>query len=106
MLLVTNFELVTPVQGAFGLTWFVDGGNVWRHWSDFKLGQLFSTSGVNGTEAQNDYRWSFGVGLRYQSPVGPVRLDVGRRLRADEADYLAGREQEHYGWHFSFGPMF
>jgi outer membrane protein assembly complex protein YaeT len=106
LLMVTNFELVTPIQGAFGLTWFVDGGNVWRHWSDFKPSQFFHTSGVSGTEALNDYRWSFGVGLRYQSPVGPIRLDVGRRLHDDENDLLAGRAQERYAWHFSFGPLF
>jgi outer membrane protein assembly complex protein YaeT len=106
LFMVTNFELVTPLEGAFGLTWFIDGGNVWRHWSDFKPSAFFDPSGVAGTEALNDYRWSFGLGVRYQSPVGPIRLDVGRRLREDEGDYLAGRSPDRYAWHFSFGPMF
>jgi outer membrane protein assembly complex protein YaeT len=106
LLMVTNFELIVPLRGAFGLTGFVDGGNAWRHWSDFKPRQFFETSGVNGTEAQNDYKWSFGAGIRYASPIGPIRLDVGRRLHEDEGDFIAQREQQHVMWHLGFGAHF
>jgi outer membrane protein assembly factor BamA len=106
LMLVTNFELRTPLQGRFGLTWFIDGGNVWRHVDDFKLKQLFTASGVGGTTALYDYHWGYGLGLRYQSPVGPIRLEVGRRLREDESDRLAGRTPDRQLFHFSFGSQF
>jgi outer membrane protein assembly factor BamA len=106
LMLVTNFELRTPLKGAFGLTWFVDGGNVWRHVSDFKPRQLVKASGVGGTEARYDYHWAYGLGLRYRSPVGPIRVEYGRRLREDEGDELAGRRPDRGQLHFSFGSQF
>ncbi len=106
LLMVSNFEYIRPLVGAFGFTGFIDGGNAWKHWSDFKPSQFFETSGVNGTEALNDYKWSYGVGLRYESPIGPIRFDVGRRLHEDENDFIAGRKQQHYGWHLGFGAHF
>ncbi len=44
---------------------FLDGGNVWTNPWDFNL---------------NDLRYDVGPGLRYNTPIGPVRLDVGCQL--------------------------
>ncbi|HKJ91780.1 MAG TPA: BamA/TamA family outer membrane protein [Longimicrobiales bacterium] len=40
---------------------FVDAGQVWRKPDELKLSQIVATPGV---------------GIRYQSPVGPIRLDI------------------------------
>jgi outer membrane translocation and assembly module TamA len=47
------------------LATFYDGGNVFR------------TIGFHG-----QYTNSVGVGLRYATPVGPVRIDLGHNLNA------------------------
>lgn len=55
-------ELRFPLFGDFGAAIFVDFGNVFRSVFTYHLGDL---------------RYAVGPGLRYNTPVGPVRLDVG-----------------------------
>ncbi len=54
-----------------------------------------------------DYRYSYGTGIRLETPFGPVRADVGIPLK--RARYLS-LEKEHsdpeYVWHFSLGYPF
>jgi outer membrane protein insertion porin family len=64
-LVVGNLEYRVPIIGSLAGTLFVDAGNVWRSWDDIGPGQL---------------RWGAGAGLRYLSPVGPLRLDAGWKL--------------------------
>ena len=45
---------------------FYDGGNVYKY---ARFSRFFT-----------DYSNTVGVGLRYDTPVGPVRIDVGRNL--------------------------
>jgi outer membrane translocation and assembly module TamA len=49
-----------------GAVVFYDGGNVYN---SIGFSHFFS-----------DYSNTVGIGLRYQTPVGPVRIDVGRNL--------------------------
>jgi outer membrane protein assembly complex protein YaeT len=59
-----NVELRTPYAlGWVGLAGFVDIGNVGRNL------RLFA------------YEYSAGAGIRVRTPIGPVRLDWGKRLR-------------------------
>ena len=63
---VANAELridlgESPLQGAL----FLDVGQVWEEAGQFSLGQLEPTPGL---------------GVRYLSPIGPIRLDVGYRV--------------------------
>lgn len=69
-LLVMNQELRFALWGAFSGLVFVDVGNVWSDVSD--LG--------------SDLAWSAGVGLRFSSPIGLLRLDVGFPLDRREGD--------------------
>jgi outer membrane protein insertion porin family len=78
-----NAELRFDVGKGFGLVTFVDGGNVWQLVED-----------VDG-----DLEYAAGAGLRYNTPVGPLRLDYGYKLKKEEG--LSSGEV-----HFSFGHAF
>jgi outer membrane translocation and assembly module TamA len=71
---------------------FLDAGNVWSKFSDLSLGDL---------------RYAAGVGLRYQTPVGPIRFDFGRQLNPIPGLRVNG-ELNNRKWriHFSIGQAF
>ena len=79
-----SVELRARLGRYFGLVGFVDAGNVDSEFEAFNLGSL---------------RWAIGSGLRYLSPVGPIRLDFARRL---SEDLFASRHQ----FHLSLGQAF
>ena len=87
-MVILNGELRVPVWREFGAAFFADGGNVFERATDFDLGEL---------------RGALGFGLRYRSPVGPIRLDVGFKLDRRE---LGGRLEPRTVWHFSIGQAF
>jgi outer membrane protein insertion porin family len=67
-MVVGNIELTFPLPGTgydrtLRVFTFVDGGNVW--------GTEGSSTGANGL------RYSYGAGLEWISPIGPLKLDVG-----------------------------
>ena len=63
--LILNGELRVPVWRQVGAAFFVDGGNVWDRVTNVELSQV---------------RGTYGFGLRYQSPVGPIRFDIGFKM--------------------------
>jgi outer membrane protein insertion porin family len=73
-LFILNSELRIPlplqippiIKEGLGLVLFYDGGNVYH--------------AINFRSFVNDYTNSVGIGLRYNTPIGPVRFDVGRNL--------------------------
>jgi outer membrane protein insertion porin family len=67
---------------------FVDTGNVFRRVSDLDLGRL---------------RTAVGFGARYDSPLGPIRLDVG--FKTDQMFFLKSTERR-WELHFSLGEVF
>ncbi|HVL69593.1 MAG TPA: POTRA domain-containing protein [Vicinamibacterales bacterium] len=83
-LVLANAELRVPVWKDVGAALFVDAGNVFERVSHVDLGEL---------------RGSVGVGLRYRSPFGPLRFDVGFKLDR------RGNERPR-SFHFSFGQAF
>ena len=86
--LIMNGELRVPVWKEFGAAVFVDGGNVFRRVTQFDIGEL---------------RGSVGFGVRYRSPIGPVRVDLGFKLDRRE---IGGRLEPRTALHFSFGQAF
>jgi outer membrane protein insertion porin family len=61
---ITNLEYRFPIFSALGGAVFTDIGNV------------FPTTAIHF----NDLRYGVGSGLRYLSPVGPLRFDIGYKL--------------------------
>ena len=51
---------------ALGGVIFYDGGNVYQH---IRLGDLI-----------DNYTNTVGFGIRYSTPIGPVRVDIGHNL--------------------------
>jgi outer membrane protein insertion porin family len=68
MLFIVNSEarFPLPIYHGLGGVVFYDGGNVY--------------SNINLRQFGEDFTHSVGVGIRYQTPVGPVRFDVGYRI--------------------------
>jgi outer membrane protein assembly factor BamA len=62
----TEGRFPIPLKSGLGGVLFYDGGNVY---DAINLSQFFK-----------DYSNTVGIGLRYQTPVGPIRVDVGRNL--------------------------
>jgi outer membrane translocation and assembly module TamA len=67
-LFIFNSELRFPlrIKEGLGAAVFYDGGNVYR--------------AINISRFIQDYTNTIGVGLRYKTPVGPIRFDIGRNL--------------------------
>ncbi|HOZ21145.1 MAG TPA: BamA/TamA family outer membrane protein [bacterium] len=71
-------ELAGPISGAL----FFDAGNVWQRLHGHTLGDLHTAAGA---------------GLRYRTPIGPIRLDLGWPL---------GRGDNGVQVHLSVGQAF
>ncbi|MFP5276191.1 MAG: POTRA domain-containing protein [Acidobacteriota bacterium] len=68
-LLILNSEARIPLSGikkGLGYVLFYDGGNVFPNVGFHDFTSLYSNS--------------VGIGLRYATPVGPIRFDIGRNL--------------------------
>ena len=68
---VVNLEARFKVAENVGLVPFLDGGMVYRDELPRILG---------------DMNWGTGLGLRYYTPIGPLRLDVGVPLQPVDGD--------------------
>jgi outer membrane protein insertion porin family/translocation and assembly module TamA len=82
-------ELRAVLRGNFGGVLFFDAGNVWTDGWTIKF---------------DDLRYAVGPGLRYQTPVGPVRFDVGWQINPIP-DLLVDGQPQSRRWrmHFSIG---
>lgn len=94
-----NIELrqqLDRVLKGFGVAGFLDGGQVWT-----------STRRLDEREIQ----YSAGGGIRYQTPIGPLRVDFGYKLNPTDLDLelLPGvKDDPARRWriHFSIGQAF
>jgi outer membrane protein insertion porin family len=84
LFVLANLEWRVPVYRGFGVVLFSDVGNVFGAINDFRPGQI---------------KGSVGLGLRYRTPIGPIRLDYGRKLDP-QGNEATGR------FHFSIGQAF
>ena len=89
---VLSAEVRVPITRKLSGVLFADGGNVWYDPWDINL---------------NDLRYAVGPGLRYLTPVGPIRLDVGFQLNPIEGLLVNGDLQKRpLRIHFSIGQAF
>jgi outer membrane protein insertion porin family len=82
--LLFSTELLIPIVARFRLALFFDAGNAYGFGTEFDPTNL---------------RYGAGVGIRFFSPLGPLRLDVGYNL-----DREPGEDQ--YQFHFTVGAPF
>jgi outer membrane protein insertion porin family len=82
--LAGNIELRTSIGRGFSLVPFFDAGNVWLKIKDISM---------------TDLKYTTGIGLRYNTPVGPLRVDYGIKLKRDSGESRGAL-------HFSIGHAF
>lgn len=85
-LLVFNAEVRTSLTRDLGIATFVDAGNVFSRVSAMRLPEL---------------RASIGAGVRYRSPIGPLRFDMGWKVGG-----LRVTDKRRWEFHFSIGEAF
>ena len=82
--LMGNIEFRTYLGQNFFIVNFLDFGNVWSRVGDIDI---------------PNFKYTTGVGLRYKTPVGPVRIDYGFKLNREKGE---SRGEIH----FSIGHAF
>lgn len=115
-LMLTNAEWRVPLPGlrrwGFAGVLFFEGGNVWAQLKNIRA-ESFRLTSIPGdpddpaSTKSWDYRWSWGTGIRFQTPFGPVRVDVGFPLK--RVKYVSPERNEvdpSPYWHFSLGYPF
>ncbi len=81
---IFNVELRSPVRKGLQGVSFVDSGNVFALASDIDLMAL---------------RTAVGLGLRYRSPIGPIRFDMGFKVKPETGERRSA-------WFITFGQAF
>jgi outer membrane protein insertion porin family len=82
--LMGNAEFRIHIWKGFGIVAFLDAGNVWQDSTDFRPA---------------DIKFTTGLGLRYNTPVGPIRVDYGLKLSRQHGEGMGAV-------HFSVGHAF
>jgi outer membrane protein assembly complex protein YaeT len=83
-LVILNAEARVPVFGGVSVVPFLDVGNVFARVPDIDVAEL---------------RSAVGLGLRYKSPFGPLRFDLGFKVNRQPGEALTA-------WFVSFGQAF
>jgi outer membrane protein assembly complex protein YaeT len=81
-------ELRFPIVGDHGGVLFYDGGAVY----------------ISGYDFSRHYRDSVGIGYRYNTPVGPVALDIAFKINP-RSDPDRGIQEAPFRVHFSIGSF-
>jgi outer membrane protein insertion porin family len=82
--LMENLEMRMSLGRGIGLVTFLDGGNVWLKTRDID---------------PLNFKFTAGLGLRYNTPVGPLRVDYGFKLDREKGESIGAL-------HFSVGQAF
>lgn len=80
---MANLEFRTDIGKGFGVVTFLDLGNVWEKIENFDM----------------NFKYTTGIGLRYNTPVGPLRVDYGHKLNREKGESPGEL-------HFSIGHAF
>jgi outer membrane protein insertion porin family len=106
-----RFPMKLPIIGnRLGGTLFYDGGNVYSDVDHINLAWKSTSPTV-----LNYFSHTIGFGVRYATPIGPVRVDFGYLL--NPAEYTVTPQPptvpptqmyrvSHFGFSFNIGPVF
>ena len=89
---------------GLGVAAFIDGGQVW--------GSIRDIRDSMNDDTRDLLRYGIGGGLRYQSPIGPVRIDIAYKVNPTDEDLNIyqgvnyGSAWDRIGIHFSIGQAF
>jgi len=84
----------------FGISTFVDSGQIWRKWPGFPNSE------------DRAMQVGIGGGMFYLTPVGPVRIDMAWKVNPNDDDINIlggvnyGKPIDRWGFHFSLGHSF
>ncbi len=96
-LVVGNIEYTYPVLSFIKLAAFYDVGNVWQ-----KLRDIGSSKKANDVANTGGFKSSVGLGIRMNTPIGPIMLDYGIPFNKEP-----GEEKRKSGkFHFSASQAF
>jgi translocation and assembly module TamA len=87
-LFIANAELRFSIWKSLSVVTFADVGNVFARASEFSLSAL---------------QPAIGIGVRYNSPVGPIRVDIGFNLKRRT---LGGTREGFTAFYFGIGQAF
>lgn len=91
-LLEATAEARVPLRGSVSSVVFLDAGNAWTESFEMHL---------------DDLRYALGLGLRYLTPIGPIRVDLGYQLNPISGLLVDGApEPRRWRLHFSIGQAF
>ena len=86
----SSAEFRTPIWRNLSGVVFLDAGNTWTKPWQF-----------------GDLKYDAGPGLRYNTPIGPIRVDLGFQLNPYDTLLVNGKpESRHFRVHFSIGQAF
>ena len=88
-MIVLNSEIRFPLWRDLGAVAFLDAGNVFDRVASLDLGRI---------------RGGAGFGIRYRSPIGPIRVDLGFKL--DRRRLANGERERLTALHVSIGQAF
>jgi outer membrane protein assembly factor BamA len=91
-MLEASSEFRIPVWRNLSVVLFADAGNVWTEKWNFELADLL---------------YDVGPGIRYNTPIGPLRFDIGYQLKRLDGLLVNGEpEKRRFRLHFSIGQAF
>jgi outer membrane protein insertion porin family len=111
--MVFNQELHFPTRLPFvgnrvGGTVFYDFGNVYTDWNHI----TFRSTPISPTNL-NYLSHTVGAGLRYGTPIGPVRVDFGYQIKPPQFQFTNATTMQpelerltHFQFFFNIGPIF
>jgi outer membrane protein insertion porin family len=89
--IILNAELRATVWPSVQAVGFFDAGNVFSLATDLDVREM---------------RGAVGFGVRYRSPVGPIRVDLGFKLHREEFEGPPARREGLTALHISLGQAF
>jgi outer membrane translocation and assembly module TamA len=91
-MLEASSEVRIRVSRKLSVVGFIDAGNVWTDDWNIHFDEL---------------RYAVGPGLRYDTPIGPIRVDFGKQLNPIPGLLIDGQpEARTWRVHFSIGQAF